>query len=370
MHPQMFKKPVSHRHRTPQQGNLVKLVGAIRKRGQIYRIAALISSGTLIGLLAAPVFAQEFKASGFGMRNHAPFSALIGIPNRWPDGTGHSAEISWNTSNHAMLEVTEGGEYLMLDGETQTLSARLQKRFSSRFQLGIDIPWLQHSGGYLDGVIDAWHDLFDLPEGIRPQTPDNALMYVYENDGTQVFQLNERKSGVGDVQLSMSIDLGGIDDTVSSSYWSRIPWNLTFNLKIPTGDADKLTGSGNADIATGVGVRSPGGSRLDWWLNLGVVWPGDVDIVGLDSSGQIFYYDGAIAWRILTKLDVLLQLAGHSAPYQSDVTMLGEPAMQLGVGAMWHVSEKYAMRFGFFEDLRAESAPDFGIEIAFVVKRF
>jgi hypothetical protein len=50
--------------------------------------------------------------------------------------------------------------------------------------------------------------------------------------------------------------------------------------------------------------------------------------------------------------------------------MLGEPAMQLGVGAMWHVSEKYAMRFGFFEDLIAESAPDFGIEMAVIFKRF
>jgi len=304
------------------------------------------------------------------MRNHAPFSALIGIPNRWPDGTDHSAELSWNTSNHSMLDVTDNSdEYLMLDGETQTLSARMQTRLSSKVQLGVDIPWLQHSGGYLDSVIDAWHDLFGLPEGIRPLTPNDQLNYVYEKNGVEVFQLDERKSGLGDIQIAMALDLGTIGDS-ESSYLGRVPWKLTFNLKLPTGEVEKLTGSGNVDVAAGVGIRSPGGARLDWWLDMGLVWPGDVDIVGLDSSGQIYYYDGAVAWRLLTNLDLLLQLAGHTALYQANVTMLGEPAMQLGVGAMWHVSDKFAMRFGFFEDLRAESAPDFGIELAFVFKHF
>ena len=90
----------------------------------------------------------------------------------------------------------------------------MQKRFSSRVQLGIEIPWLQHSGGYLDGVIDGWHDLLGLPEGIRPQTPDNGLMYVYEKNGVQVFQLNERKSGLGDIQIAMGLDLGALGNFI------------------------------------------------------------------------------------------------------------------------------------------------------------
>ncbi len=369
MRPQLLRKPVNRSYGKTRLRILPNLAGAGPERVQIYRIAAIIMSSAVIGVLTGPVCAQNFEASGFGMRNHAPFSALIGIPNRWPDGTEHSAELSWNTSNHAMLEVTDD-ERLMLDGETQTLSVRLQKRFSSRVQLGIDIPWLQHSGGYLDGVIEGWHDLFGLPEGIRPQTPDNDLMYVYEKNGVQLFQLDESKSGLGDIQLAMGLDLGAVGNSGSSSYLSRIPWKLAVNLKIPTGDPEKLTGSGNVDVAAGVGIRSPGGSRLNWWLDMGLIWPGDVDIVGLDTAGQIYYYDTAVAWRLLTSLDLLLQLAGHTALYQSNVTMLGEPALQLAIGAMWHVSDKYAMRFGFFEDLRAESAPDFGIEISLIFKHF
>lgn len=325
--------------------------------------------GILAGLLVMPAGAQEYEASGFSMRNHAPFSAIIGVPARWPDGTGHSTEISWNSASHAMLEV-DGNERLMLDGETQTLTFRMQRNFSSRVQLGFSLPWLQHSGGYLDSFIDGWHDLFGLPEGIRPLTADDDLLYVYENDGATILELDERKSGFGDLQIGMGIDFGAIGGEQSTSYLGRIPWRMTLNVELPTGDADELTGNGNTDIAAGVGFRSPGASSLGWWLDMGLVWPGNVDIDGLDSSGQVFYYDGAVSWRALQSLDVLLQLAGHTALYQADVTMLGEPALQLGVGAMWHVSDKYALRFGFFEDLRAESAPDFAIELAIILKKF
>lgn len=303
------------------------------------------------------------------MRNHAPLSALIGVPGHWPDDTDHVAEISWNTSSHAMLEV-DGNESLMLDGETQTLSIRAQKRFFSKVQAGFSIPWIQHSGGYLDSFIDGWHGLFGLPEGIRPQTPNNDLQYVYESGGASLLQFDERKSGIGDLQTGLSVDVGTLGPEATTSYIGRIPWRINFGLKLPTGDSDKLTGSGNTDVSAGIGVRSPGGSTLNWWLETGLVWPGDVDIPGLHTSGQIFYYNGAVSWRAWSSLDLLLQVAGHSALYQANVTMLGQPAMQLGVGAMWHISEKTALRFGFFEDVRAESVPDFGIELALVFKRF
>lgn len=369
MHPKLLRTPANQSNDKTRLRILPKSALIRPERVQIYRIAWLIMGGVSIGLMPQSVGAENFQASGFSMRNHAPFSALIGIPNGWPDGTDHSTEFSWNTSNHSMREVS-GDELLLLDGETQTLSARIQKRLFSRMQLGIEIPWLQHSGGYMDDFIDGWHGLFGLPEGIRPQTPDNDLMYAYEKNGVQVFQFEESKSGLGDIQLAMGLDLGAIGKPGSSSYLSRLPWHLKFNLKVPTGDIEKLTGSGNIDVGAGLGVRSPGGSKIDWWLETGVVWPGDVDIVGLDSSAQIYYYNGAVAWRLLANLDVLLQLAGHTSLYDTNVNMLGEPAMQLGVGAMWHVSEKYAMRFGFFEDLIAESAPDFGIEMAVIFKRF
>jgi hypothetical protein len=49
--------------------------------------------------------------------------------------------------------------------------------------------------------------------------------------------------------------------------------------------------------------------------------------------------------------------------------MLGRSAAQLGVGLLWHINDDFGMRTGFFEDIRTETAPDFGVEIALIIKR-
>jgi hypothetical protein len=121
MHPKLLRTPANQSNDKTRLRILPKSALIRPERVQIYRIALLI-------IASVPVGAENFQASGFSMRNHAPFSALIGIPNGWPDGTDHSAELSWNTSNHSMREVS-GDELLMLDGETQTLSARIQNLF-------------------------------------------------------------------------------------------------------------------------------------------------------------------------------------------------------------------------------------------------
>jgi hypothetical protein len=327
--------------------------------------------GILLELLSSGVCGQEFESSGFVLRNHSPFSAIVGIPARWPDGTGNIAELSWNASNHSFYE-DSGAESLLLDGETQTVSARLQHRFIPRIQVGADIPWLAHSGGFLDSTIDNWHDLTGLPEGIRPELGSDELHYIYRVDGADVFSLEKPASGLGDIQINLAIALGKINDQVHGSYLKRLGWTLNLSAELPTGDVEKLTGNGSTDLATGFGVRSPrsGTARLHWWLDLGIAWPGDIDLVGLDTEGRIFYYDAALAWRVHKRFDVLAQVAGDSGRYQSNIKMLGRPAAQIAFGGLWHIFSRYGLRFGITEDIRAQTAPDVGIEMTLIFKPF
>jgi hypothetical protein len=321
----------------------------------------------LLALVSMAAWSEEYEASGFVMRNYSPLSAIVGIPGRWPDGTDKMAEFSWNASSHSMAE-TGGTQELLLDGETHTLSARLQYRLTRRFQAGIDIPWISHSGGFMDGTIEAWHEFFGLPEGIRPFTPNNQLSYVFAANGTESLRFENSASGFGDIRLSGAFEAWGIDAPLDASYLRRMPLKLTFNVKVPTGDIDKLTGSGNTDLAAGLGVRSPRtpGARFNWWFDAGLVWPGDVDIAGLDTSGPIFYYDAARSWRLARPLDLLVQVAGNSPIYQAGINNIGRPVAQLGLGGLWHASKEFGLRFGFFEDIRSSSAPDFGFELTLI----
>lgn len=330
----------------------------------------------IVALMAAPAAAaQESPATGFVMQNRAPFAAIIGVPGRWPDTSDHFAELSWNASSHAMAERTSGFGVLV-DGETHALTARFQLPVLERFRIGAQLPWISHSGGLLDGTIDAWHDVFQLNEGIRPKVGKNDLNYVLDQRGVEVFRLSDPASGLGDAQLGLTAELGNFARHATpgtvGGYLLRIPWRLMLNVKLPTGDIDKLTGSGATDFAVGIGWRSPDDTngRLRWWLDLGAVLPGDVDIAALDTRSQIYYYDGALTWRFFHRLDMIVQLAGHSRLYAGDVADLGKPSASLAVGGLWRMSPRVGLRFGIVEDVIAESAPDFGLEISLLVRRW
>jgi len=312
------------------------------------------------GLIAAGMLSPAAAQSGFTMRSSSPFPALINLPSRWPDTNQRAFDLSWNMASHSMSLQTDN-ESLLLDGETHTLTARMQQSFGKRTRIGLELPWISHSGGFMDSMIDGWHDFFGLPEGIRPAVPKNDLRFVYLVDGVESYRLDQRASGIGDIRLSLSYDLTQNDFAAMA---------LTGGIKLPTGDLAKLTGSDSTDVSMGLGISSPnaGDKNISWWIDLGVIWPGDVAIPGLEESGQIFYYNAALTWHAFSSVDFLVQFNGYSAPYKSATRALGKSGGQVGLGFDWRVSKRYSVRFGIFEDIIVETAPDFGAEIAISVK--
>ena len=336
----------------------------------------VLSLAAILATAAAPqAGASEHAPTGFVMRNHAPFAALIGVPGRWPDTTDNFFDLTWNASSDSASE--RGNDFRVLtDGETHTLTARLQWPIGERLKVGAQVPWITHSGGFMDGLIDSWHDLFGLNEGIRPILEQDQLLYVLQRNNVNLVQISDSVSGIGDMTVGLSAELGSFERHAKpgtiAGYFQRIPWRATLNVKLPTGDVEKLTGSGNADIAAGLGWRSPPktDAAFRWWLDAGVVFPGGVDIADLDTQSQVYYYDTALTLRIVRSFDAIVQFAGHSSIYDQSWEILGEPAGQVAIGGLWHFSDSFSLRLGFTEDVLAESAPDFGIEISLIARRW
>jgi hypothetical protein len=319
---------------------------------------------------AAPDDADNPAATGFVMRNLAPFAALVGVPGRWPNASGVVADVSVNAANHSALD-SRDGLTTFTDGETHALTARLQFAATERLRIGLQLPWMRHSGGFLDSTIDNWHELFGLNEGIRPKLEQDQLSYVLNRNTAEIYRFDDSASGIGDLQVGITGELGNLARDADAGYWLRIPWRVTLNVKLPTGDADKLTGSGHTDVGLGIGWRSPDDhpGRIRWWLDAGLLFPGDVDIAGLETASSVYYYDGAVTWRVFRRLDLIAQIAGHDGLYSGNVPILSDDSVQLALGGLWHVTRKTALRVGIYEDLMPESAPDFGIEIALLIRR-
>lgn len=333
--------------------------GPARGRGMHRGLGVL-----LLGMVAPVALAgsDAGNSARLPMTDRGPLNGVIGVPDGWTSAAMPSTEISWSVVNNAVGQQTSQGasqESLLFDGETQTLVLRAGRRIGRRLSLGLEVPWISHGGGFLDRFIDAWHDGLGLDPGIRPEMPTGDLRYSYLRDGVQQLDLQHHALGLGDLTTSAAWALAGIDAG------SRLPLvELTTDIQWGTGDADDLTGSGSTDIAAGLAVRAPADGRLGWSLRAGLLWPGAVDAALPAAAGQVYYYEGSLSWRLLPSLDLVMQTLGHSGAWQSDLKLLGGHSLQLGAGGHWRFAEHFGLRFAVFEDLRVDSAPDFGLELS------
>ena len=93
--------------------------------------------------------------------------------------------------------------------------------------------------------------------GIRPQTPRSHLQYRFAVPGLYKVTLDESTSGIGDVRLGFTLDLGPFNESAEAHYARRLRWQVTVTIEAATGGPDKLSGNGQTDLVAGLRVGSP-----------------------------------------------------------------------------------------------------------------
>ena len=84
----------------------------------------------------------------------------------------------FRSANHYVNE-TRSDEAVNLDGETMRFALEARYGLAENWDLQLEIPWLDHSGGHLDSVIDGWHSLWGMSDGGRSDVPRNLLDYRF-----------------------------------------------------------------------------------------------------------------------------------------------------------------------------------------------
>ncbi|MBE0596324.1 MAG: DUF3187 family protein [Desulfuromonadales bacterium] len=309
---------------------------------------------TLLLLLpAAPLAALEITP--FRVTNQTPLVQIFGLP---PAAGGQTLEtgrsellLAVDVASH-FTNNSRGDESIVLDGETYRYTLALRRGLSSGLEVGVEIPWVAHSGGFLDGFIEGWHDFFGLPQGGRDRAPRDQLFFEYRENGAVELQRVDSADGLGDIRLTAAWPLRKRSPSSTAAA-------LHASLKLPTGDSDRLLGSGSTDLALGVNAdrtfpSSWGEFALYGGGGLLLLTDGDVlpdrqrNLVGFATAGG--------AWRPLSWLAFKLQLDGHTAFYDSDLTELGE-SLQLTVGGTLDWGDT-SLDIGVGEDIVVDSAPD------------
>ena len=286
-------------------------------------------------------------------RNLSPVAGLLGLPAQREAATRERGSVGvalhGSIASHYVAD-TGGGERLLLDGETLRFALQLRYGLAEDWELEAEIPWLQHSGGELDDLIDSWHDLWGMPDGGRSSAPADRLRYGYRGDGTQ-FLLEDDVSGVGDVSLALHHTFYRDGEAAAS---------LSLGYKFATGEERDFLGSGADDAYAALRYSSGmlGELPLRWHGQLGYLRAGDSDILEPQQERNLWFAGVSLDWVIAPAWSLLAQIDSHAAPMDSDLTAIGAEAVFLTLGTRWRFTRDWALDFSFIEDIRVETAPD------------
>jgi hypothetical protein len=295
----------------------------------------------------------------FDSINQSPLVQIYGLP-----GAGNfrllapgQTEVGMNmalSSNHAVD--SNARESIVLDGETTRFTFVARHAFSPRLEAGIRIPFLIQGGGFLDGFIESYHSAFGFPQGGRDQAPRNRLLYRYQRNGIESLRLDSSASGMGDVGLTAAFQLyheGGENQQDVA---------LNVGLKLPTGDSDRLQGSGSTDISlwfSGGAESAFAAGKLASYGSAGLLFMTEGKVLPDQQKRWAAFGSLGVGWLPLQWLAFKVQADAHTPLFShSDLEEIGANAVQLIVGGTIGLSEKTVLDLGVSEDLIVKTSPD------------
>lgn len=316
------------------------------------------SVALLVAVLCVGTVQAEPVDTPFAVGNRNPLVQIRALPPLAGGSVLQVGESRWQVAvevANSFSRDASGAEAIELDGETLRLDLGVAFGLGRGLELGLMLPLIHHDGGALDGFVEGWHELFGLPDGGRPQAERDRLRYRYQRDGVTRLDFQQATSGVGDLQLSAAQSLWRAADSAGA---------LRLTLMLPTGDADRLTGSG----ATGVDLALDGSWRLAerWRATFGVALfqLAESDLDGFQQRDNGWRAGASLGWQGWQWLQLRAQLDAHSALYDSALVELGDDVLMLSLGARLRLDRHWDLDLVVVEDLAVDTAPDVALQIA------
>lgn len=303
-------------------------------------------------VIAFLLLAVDARVEPLPEDDNSPLTGIFGLPGIEEGGAVLAAgrfrtSLSVIAASHAIDE-DAGGERLVYDGET--IRALFDIRYGLRpgLEVGVELPYVSHQPGRLDSLIDTWHDIFGLPDGARKDRPADLLEFSYSDATADRLLFTERSRGIGDVRVYAGLGLPSTE---------RHRRALRLSVKLPTGDAERLLGSGGTDVSLGF-AGDVIGTEFRGFYRLSVTHLGEPDLLADIYREFVGQASAGFSWSLHPRFALNAQSTLRSAIYDSDIETLGEAALTLTFGGTIGINDRWTLALGVAEDIKVNSAPD------------
>ena len=293
------------------------------------------------------------------VRNLSPVGQLYGVPRM--AGARLAGDEIWTSFN---LEATNNfqsenrlGTFAFFDGETYLASYRLRSGWRDDFEWGLEIPYIAHTNGVLDGLVDEFHELFGLPDGERSLAPRGRLDYLVRSSGTVYADFQDSRKALGDVRGFLGYRV--LDDANQALA-------LRAAVKFPTGDVEDLSGSEGTDVSIwGEYARgfALGGRMLHLSLGGGMGYLGEGELIPEAQEDFIFFGHLGLQIPLHRRVSFIVQVDAHTAYLDTGNPLVAEHGVLGTLGGRIGVTDKLWVDLAIIEDLKDESAADVAFQI-------
>lgn len=253
------------------------------------------------------------------------------------------------TASAASISIAEraGPEVLILDGETHSTEFVLWLPRKRGWRLGVNLPLIAHSGGFLDATIDRFHDLTGLPGGERGAMGRDELVFAYRRGTVVPIRLEDSTDGVGDLTLR------------AQRCWHNSERCVQLGWRLPTGDDARLLGGGaqqlHASVDLGGTMRA---NSWRWRAAMGASWFANDGLFAGQRKRFAPYLQGHLSRQLNARWSLRAMLQGQGKLYESDIDALAGPTLLLGLGIAWQPRPGHTLVLEFDEDLSIDRAAD------------
>ena len=288
-----------------------------------------------------------------------------------PDAPPTWIEHSFIGANSYLLD---GGWFVddltaVVDTETYlnrtTLTLRPHRRLTNR----LSVRHVGLAGGWFDGVIEAHHALFSLPNAGREERPKNVSrvsikkgdeLWLDHSGGSRSLSRVTLDTRVRMAELALGRAALGESPVFAAGIQSV--------LSVPTAASSFVTGTGSVDGEI-TGIAQLENYPWEVYANLGWLRYGRPRVeTGLPLQRNALRYGLSWIWSPSSVLALQLQILGQTGPVDTEHSRLGGHMSIAGFGFSLHPSPYVDIFFSFVEEFFTFSASDVALALGLRIK--
>ena len=318
------------------------------------------------------LFAYEYEDAGIEdirgsgpvpIKNHMPLYLIyLQLPPNKAEVTPKNKFVinaDYSVSNVTVSAFTPVSSLYTIDIDAEISRINLDFRYGlcDNFEVGLEIPYLSMSQGFLDNAIEGVED------GLGARTPRSRerqgsyeFDYSFRYNGKYLIQEKHSSEGIGDAVLSAKYQM------LKETEYLLPNISLRAALKIPTAEKKNFLGSGEVDYGGGIIIDKGFFNKFFIYLGgsiIAIERPSFFSDLGLDKEMYTWFL--AAEYFLKERFSLLVQASGNTTVYpHSETNALDNDGYELGIGLNYTLSQKNNISWNFMivENVTSASSPD------------